>query len=47
VTNITFNFAITPNTKPKEKKWHIKSPPSEKVGEDTSPVFPTKSRPWA
>jgi len=36
VTNITFIFEISANTKPKEKKvggtWHIMSPPSEKVG---------------
>jgi len=33
VTNITFIFETSPNTKPKEKKvggtWHIMSPPSK------------------
>jgi len=36
VTNITFIFETSPNTKPKEKKvgrtWHIMSHPSDKVG---------------
>jgi len=36
VTNITFVFETSPNTKHKEKKvggtWHIMSPWSEKVG---------------
>jgi len=48
VTNITFIFETSPNTKPKEKKlggtWHIMSPPSEKVGY-TSPISPTKLHP--
>jgi len=35
VTNITFSFETSPNTKPKNKKWgawYIMSPLSEKVG---------------
>jgi len=48
VTNITFIFATSPNTKPKEKKVGgygiLCPPPSEKVGEDV-PVSPTKLRP--
>ena len=44
VTNSTFIFETSPNTKPKEKKvggtWHIMSPPSEKVGGTRSPCPP-------
>jgi len=44
VTNTTFVFEISSNTKPKEKKvlgtWHIMSPPSEKVGETRPPCPP-------
>jgi len=46
VTNVTFIFETSPNTKPKEKNLgghsilYPHSPPSEKVG-DTSPVSPT------
>jgi len=49
VANVTFIFGTSPNAKPEEKKWgdmayyilHLK-----KRG-DTSPVFPTKLRPWS
>jgi len=48
VTNITFIFETSPNTKPKEKKvgrtWHFMSPRLKKWG-DTSPVSRTKLRP--
>jgi len=48
VTNITFIFETSPNTKRKEKKvggtWHI-MPPSLKKWGDTYPVSPTKLRP--
>jgi len=49
VSNITFIFDTSPNTKPKEKKvggtWHIMSPPSETVVGHV-PVSPTKLCPW-
>jgi len=47
MTNITFIFETSPNTNPKEKKvgGHGIFYPPEKVG-DTSPVFPTKLRPY-
>jgi len=49
MTNITFIFETSPNTKPNEKKvggtWHIMPPPVWKSGGDTSPVSPTKLRP--
>jgi len=48
VTNTTFIFETSPNTKPKKKKvggaWHIISP-SLKKWMDTSTVSPTKLRP--
>jgi len=47
VTNITFIFETSPNTKPKEKKWGDMTYyilPSEKV-EEYAPVSPTKLRP--
>jgi len=44
VTNITFIFETSPNTKPKEKEvggtWHTMSPPSEKVGGTRPPCPP-------
>jgi len=48
VTNITFIFETSPNTKPKEKKvgeHGILCPPRLKKWGDTSPVSPTKLRP--
>jgi len=50
VTNITFIFETSPNTKPKEKKvrgtWHIISPELKKWGDSTASVSPTKLCPW-
>jgi len=49
MTNITFIFEISPNTKPKEQKvgGHgiLCSPRMKKWG-DTSPVSPTILRSW-
>jgi len=49
VTNITFIFETSPNTKPKEKKVGVMAyyiPTVWKSGEDTSPVSPTTLRPF-
>jgi len=49
MTNITFIFETSPNTKPKEKKrggHSILCPPVWKSGGDTSPVSLTKLRPY-
>jgi len=49
VTNVIFGFETSPNTNPKRKKWGDMAhnvPPSKNVGGDTSPVPPTKLRPW-
>jgi len=49
VTNITFIFETSPNTKPKTKKvggHGILYHPTLKSEGDTSPVSPTKLRPW-
>jgi len=49
MTNTTFNFETSPNTKPKEKKvgWHsILYPHRLKKWGDKSPVSPRKLRSW-
>jgi len=49
VTNVTFIFETSPNTKPKEKKVEghgiLYTHRLKKWG-DTYPVSPIKSRPW-
>ena len=45
VTNVTFSFETSPNTKPKDKMWGDMAyyvPPFEKSEEDTSPCPPPK-----
>jgi len=49
VTNITFIFESSPNTKTKDKKVGAHSmlcPPVWKNEGDTSTLSPTKLRPW-
>jgi len=49
VTNVTFIFETSPNTKPKEEKvgdMAYYTPTVWKSMGNTSPVSPTKLRPW-